>query len=289
MLPNVNIDDLVRGSIDMHVHFSPDALMAFRMDALETVKSAQQTGLRAIVLKSHSYITAPLAAMVEKLVPEVKVFGSICLDHEMGGLNIHALEAAAKLGSRVVWMPTHSSSNMMSRSTDETPENKGLSILNSENKLVPEMGKILSIIKEYDMVLASGHISPAETFALVEEALAKGISRLVVTHPLIVEISKQSFTLEDQRQLAKMGSYIEYTYVGYLPNELRQDPQNFVEAIRTVGAEHCIISTDLGEYSNPPASEGMRMFIALLIRNGITEHEIELMAKSNPARLLDLD
>jgi hypothetical protein len=289
MFPKINIDNLVQGSIDMHVHISPDALMAFRMDALDTAKSAQQAGLRAIVLKSHSYITAPIAAMAEKLVPEVKVFGSICLDHEMGGLNFRALEAAAKLGSRVVWMPTHSSSNMLSMSNDDTPENKGLSILNSENKLVPEMGKILSIVKEYDMVLASGHISPAETFALVEEALAKGISRLVITHPLIVEISKQIFTLEDQRQLAKMGAFIEYTYVGYLPHELRQDPQKLVEAIKTVGAEHCIISTDLAEYSNPPTGEGMRMFIALLLKNGINEQEIELMAKSNPARLLGLD
>ena len=46
--------------------------------------------------------------MVSKLVPEVNVFGSICLDYEVGGLNSYALEASAKLGARVVWMPTHS-------------------------------------------------------------------------------------------------------------------------------------------------------------------------------------
>jgi predicted metal-dependent phosphotriesterase family hydrolase len=62
-----------------------------------------------------------------------------------------------------------------------------------------------------------------------------------------------------------------------------------VEAIRAVGAEHCIITTDLGQYMNPPAAEGMRMFIALLLKNGITEHEIELMAKVNPSKLLGLN
>jgi hypothetical protein len=288
MIIKTNIDDLVRGSIDMHVHFAPDAIVPCRMDALDTAQLARQVGMKAIVLKSHTYVSAPLATMVGKLVPEIKVFGSICLDYEVGGLNFHALAAAAKLGARVVWMPTHSSNNEK-KPIGMDPKSEGFSILNSENKLVPEMGKILSLVKEYKMVLASGHISPAETFALVEAALAKGISKIVITHPLTVEIIKQGLTLEDQRRLGKMGAFIEYTYVGFLPNTLKQDPQKLIEAIRTVGAEHSIINTDLGEYDNPPVSEGMRMFISLLLQNGITEHEIELMAKLNPAKLLDLD
>jgi hypothetical protein len=31
------------------------------------------------------------------------------------------------------------------------------------------------------------------------------------------------------------------------------------------------------------------MFVALMYKNGITAREIELMAKVNPAKLLDLD
>jgi predicted TIM-barrel fold metal-dependent hydrolase len=86
-----------------------------------------------------------------------------------------------------------------------------------------------------------------------------------------------------------MGAYIEHTYVGFLPTDFRSDPKPMVEAIKYVGAEHCIMSTDLGQYYNPPAAEGMRMFIALLLKNGITDHEIELMVKVNPAKLLRLD
>jgi predicted metal-dependent phosphotriesterase family hydrolase len=33
----------------------------------------------------------------------------------------------------------------------------------------------------------------------------------------------------------------------------------------------------------------MRMFMALLLKHGITENEIMLMAKVNPSKLLDLD
>jgi imidazolonepropionase-like amidohydrolase len=55
-----------------------------------------------------------------------------------------------------------------------------------------------------------------------------------------------------------------------------------------VGAEKCIMSTDLGQIWNPPPVEGMRMFIVTLIKYGISEKEIILMAKKNPAKLLGL-
>jgi predicted TIM-barrel fold metal-dependent hydrolase len=62
-----------------------------------------------------------------------------------------------------------------------------------------------------------------------------------------------------------------------------------VEAIGYIGAQHCIMGSDLGQYYNPSPAEGMRMFIALLYKNGITAQEIELMAKTNSAKLLDMD
>lgn len=286
---SVNIDELLQGAIDMHVHFTPDALMKFRMDAVDTARLAQQMGIRAIVLKAQTYSTAPLASLAEKLVPGMRVFGSICLEYEVGGLNYHAISAVAKMGNKVVWMPTHSSNNEVKGFTGGALEQEGYSILDSKNQLVPEIDKILTLVKEYKMVLCSGHISPAETFALVEAALAKGISRLVITHPLTTIIAKQKYTLEDMQKLAKMGAYIEDTFVTYLPNELRHDPKRLVEVIKTVGADHVILSTDLGQYWNLPSGEGMRMFITLLLQNGVTEREIELMVKLNPAKLLDLD
>jgi hypothetical protein len=285
------IDDLVRGSIDMHCHHAPDAMIEGRMDALETVKLARQMGMRAVVLKSTYFPTAPMAAIIEKLVPEVKVFGSVCLDYEIGGLNHEALEPLAKFGTKVVWMPTHSSTNSrgnMRRLPGVTLEGEGFSLIDSQNNLVPEMARILSIIKKYDMVLANGHISPQETFALVEAAQAIGIQKIVITHGLWVN-GKVRFTSDELKRLGEMGCYIEHCYVGFLPTDFRYDPKPLAEAIKFMGAEHCIISSDLGQYYNPPPAEGMRMFIALLLKNGISEHEVELMAKKNPAKLLGLD
>ena len=285
------IDDLVRGSIDMHCHHAPDALIEGRMDALETVKWARQMGMRAVVLKSTYFPTAPMADIIGKLVPEVKVFGGVCLDYEIGGLNYEALEPLAKFGTKVVWMPTHSSTNSranMRRLPGVVLEGEGFSLLDPAGKLVPEVGRILSIVKKYNMVLANGHISPRETFALFEAAQAIGITKLVVTHGLWVN-GQVKFTLEQLKRLGEIGAYIEHCYVGFLPTDFRNDPKPMVDAIRYIGAEHCIMGSDLGQYYNPPPAEGMRMFIALLLKNGLTEHEVELMAKTNPAKLLDLE
>ena len=285
------IDELVRGSIDMHCHHAPDALIEGRMDALETVKWARQMGMRAVVLKSTYFPTAPMADIIGKLVPEVKVFGGVCLDYEIGGLNYEALEPLAKFGTKVVWMPTHSSTNSranMRRLPGVVLEGEGFSLLDPAGKLVPEVGRILSIVKKYNMVLANGHISPRETFALFEAAQAIGITKLVVTHGLWVN-GQVKFTLEQLKRLGEIGAYIEHCYVGFLPTDFRNDPKPMVDAIRYIGAEHCIMGSDLGQYYNPPPAEGMRMFIALLLKNGLTEHEVELMAKTNPAKLLDLE
>jgi hypothetical protein len=287
----MKLDDLVKGSIDMHVHFMPNAMIEGRIDALDTAKAAAQMGMRAIVLKSTFFPSGPLAALVGRLVPEVKVFGGVCLDYEIGGLNHHALEPLAKSGTKMVWMPTHSSTNSranMRRLPGVTLEGEGFSLLDSAGKLVPEMARILSIIKKYDMVLANGHISPRETFALVEAAKAEGITRLVITHGLWTNGQVQ-FTLDELKRLSEMGAYIEHCYVGFLPTDFRKDPKLMAEAIKYIGAEHCIMGTDLGQYYNPTPAEGMRMFMALLLKNGISEREIEYMAKENPAKLLGLN
>jgi predicted metal-dependent phosphotriesterase family hydrolase len=62
----------------------------------------------------------------------------------------------------------------------------------------------------------------------------------------------------------------------------------FAKAITTVGAENCIIATDLGQAPNPVPVVGMTAFIKQLVGKGITQQQIDLMVKKNPARLLGL-
>jgi hypothetical protein len=285
----VNIDNLVAGSIDMHMHPGLTKGLS-RIDAIEAARQAQQAGMKAIVLKSHNY-TAAVAIIVNQLVPGIKVFGSICLDYEIGGLNVHALENSVILGAKVVWMPTFSSANSinMMRAQGLPLKGEGFSIINKAGKLVPEMEPILSLIQKNNMVLATGHISPQEIFILVKEAQRVGIKKIIITHPTDKEFMEEVLTIKELQELAKAGAFIEFTIIGILPNEFGHDPAQLAQVIKTIGPEHCIVSTDLGQPQNPLPVEGMRLFISTLLHHGITPEEIELMVKVNPARLLDLN
>jgi len=115
-----------------------------------------------------------------------------------------------------------------------------------------------------------------------------GIDTFVVTHPLDHEFFSEAFTKQDLIQLAKNGAFIECTFLAFQASEFRHDPAEMVDVIKTVGAEKCIMSTDLGQIWNPLPVEGMRMFIVTLIKYGISEEEIILMARKNPAKLIGL-
>jgi hypothetical protein len=285
------IDSLTSGAIDMHVHFGPESLMERRQNALQLARSAKEIGLRALVLKCREYNTVPIALMVSELVPEVRVFGSLTLENEIGGLNPSAAIAAARMGAKTVWMPTFSSSN--SKSVVEKvlgfklpgPEQV---ILDSNGKLRAEAREIFQIAKEFNIVLASGHVSPREIFALAEEAQKIGFTKLVVTHALQGALTNVLLSNDEIKQLASGGVYIEHSFWDILPTMNAYDPLRIVELVKTIGAEHSIMSTDLGQSYNPPAPEGMRLFIGTLLRKGLNERQIELMVKTNPAKLLGL-
>jgi hypothetical protein len=285
----INLDHLIKDSIDMHMHPGPSTGPC-RFDAIEAAQMAKNAGMKAIVLKSHAY-TAAVASIVSQLVQGINVIGSICLNYEVGGLNYHAVQNAAGLGAKVVWMPTFCAANSINkfRALGLPLEGDGISLLDKSGKLVPEMERILAIIKKNNMVLATGHISPQETFALVTEAQKRGIKKIIITHPTDKEFGENHYTMDDLLKLAGMGAYIEFTLIGILPNEFCHDPAQIAQTIKTIGPEHCIVSTDLGQPQNPLPVEGMRLFIATLLHHGITQKEVEMMIKWNPAKLLDLD
>lgn len=285
------IDTLMSGSIDMHIHFIPDSLSGRRQNALWLAESAREAGMRALVLKSREYMTVPIALLVDELVPEVSVFGSLTLDNEVGGFNPTAALAAARMGAKVVWMPTFSAANSRAK-VEKTFGFKlaggTLSILDSGGKLLPEVKEIIQIVKEYDIVLASGHLSPKEVFALADEAQTAGVSKMVVTHALQGQIMDAALTTDQIKQLAQSGVFIEHSFWGSMPTVGGTDPEKIVDSVRDTGAECCIMTSDFGQDYHPPAPEGMRLFIATMLRNGLEEKEIEIMIKTNPAKLLGL-
>ena len=279
-----NIDRLLQGSIDMHAHYGPHPTEKLRCDALRGAQLASEAGMRAIVLKSHEYCTASLAYVVGQVVPSLAVFGAICLNSDVGGLNPAVVETSAKLGAKIIWMPTTSSNY---RIKEKTYSKDGIGILDGKGKLLPVVGEILDIAKKYEMVIATGHVSVEAAFKLLDKARQKGIWRFVATHPLGMD-PDEYFTLEEQCKIAAKGAFIEHCFFMEMP-DFRRDPQLMIEAIRAVGAERCILTTDLGQNYNPAPAEGMRMMIGYMLKYGLSEKEIELMIKTNPAKLLGLN
>src|SRR6185295_17041643 len=140
---------LLRGAIDMHVHFGPDAHLQRSVDALEAAQQAAAAGMAAIVLKSHDYPTAALAAIVDKAVDGIRVFGGLCLDRQVGGLNPSAVEVAVRLDTKIIWLPTLSSANDHAKLGFPGP---GISILDERGKLRGEMHEIFAVMRGHDVV-----------------------------------------------------------------------------------------------------------------------------------------
>ena len=64
--------------------------------------------------------------------------------------------------------------------------------------------------------------------------------------------------------------------------------EDYAQAIRAVGPEHFILSSDLGQYLNPIPTDGIKAFILELAEAGFSEKEIDLMCRRTPAELLGL-
>ena len=278
-----NVDRILDGAVDIHVHFGPDPKVERRAGAIDVAKQAREFGMQGLVLKSHEYPTHPVAFTAAQAVPGLTLLGGIALDVEVGGLNPMAVEATANMGGRVVWMPTFSAK--------ADRESKGLGggiyLLDYDGRLVPEVFAILEVIKAHDMVLATGHISTAESMALVQEARSMGISRVVVTHGTTMSYWT-GMTVEDMKALAGMGAFIEHCLHVMMPTTYRMDPKEMVQTVSAIGPEKCILSTDFGQDFHPMPAEGMRMGIATLLRAGMEEVEVGMLVKDNPARLLGL-
>jgi hypothetical protein len=240
-------------------------------------------GMRGLVLKSHDYPTHPVAYTVSEVVPGITLIGGIALDVEVGGLNPMAVESTAKMGGRVVWMPTYSAR----ADRQYKGLSGGISVLGDDKRLVPEVYAILELIKSHDMVLATGHLSTEESMTLVAEARNLGIQRIVVTHATTMSFLT-GMTLEDMKTLAAMGAYIEHCLHVMMPLTYRMTPRELVETITAIGTEHCIISSDFGQDYHPMPAEGMRMGIATLLQAGLEEVEVGMLVKDNPSRLMGL-
>ncbi len=279
-------DELILGAIDMHCHHGPDPHRRRSVDAEEAVREADAIGMLGLVLKSHAYPTGPIALLMQKQVEHLRVFGGICCDFEVGGLNPAAVEVALRTGAKVIWMPTFSSIPDRRKLALSGP---GIALLDERTRPISPVHEIVRLAKEHDAVIATGHVDLPELFALADMCRELSV-KLVMTHALETHVGADH-TLQHVIEMADRGALIEFTYLTCLPGGFAasHDPATFARAMAAVGAERAIMSTDFGQDRSPHPAVGMRLFMDDMLRAGLTAAQVDLMARRNPARLLGLE
>ena len=272
----------LQGIIDIHAHVGPATELSISrtLDAIEAAQLAQRHGMRAINLKQHYLETASWAYLVSRVVPGIKVFGGIALNRSVGGLNVNAIEQVATFKGgfgRVVYMPTFESEFYNPNSPIGVPVSKN-------GQLLPAVFDVLKVVAKYDMALSTGHSSPAESLMIIKAAKDAGVTRIFVQHPALNRIN---MSVEMQKEAVKLGALLEYVLGEALGNV--KDFEHWTGLIKAVGPENVVIGTDLGQWGRSTPTDGYKVVIPRMLKAGFTQAQLDMMMKTNPARLLGLE
>jgi predicted metal-dependent phosphotriesterase family hydrolase len=285
------------GTFDMHVHAGPDTASRSVND-FELAQKAKELGMRGVVTKNHEFITNDRAYLVRQIIPGIEVFGGITLNESVGGINAEAVDLMIKFTGgcgKIVWLPTHGAANHKSFFAKKADAG-GIRVIDASGKVIPELRKVLKVIAKADIIFATGHVSSKEVLAAAKAAKEEGVRKILITHAMQ---SPGELTVDDLKRCVEMGAIIEHCYLTYLMGPQAAlgwmrgwkhvSMDDFANAIKAVGADNCIVATDLGQYLNPIPTDGLKEFILELQKRGITGEQINWMARKNPARLLGLE
>lgn len=294
------------GTVDVHVHCGPEGIVR-RYDPVQIAQHAAEVGLRTMVLKSHFTGTGGWAEIAHRLTG-VRLCGSVTLNHHVGGINPFAVRAALgpadETGSylKVVWLPTvHAAAHLATMRArgerhDVPPEWSGgvlsrvaerleavtpISVL--ADSVQQPLDDVLRLIAAHRLVLATGHVGRDEVFHVVRRARSLGVDRIMVTH---AQGSPPGLEPGDHEALAAAGAFMELTYVTL--DMGRVSARDTAALIRRVGAQHVVLSSDLGQVDRVPPGEGLVRFRELLLAEGLTAREVDMTLRDNPSALLGL-
>lgn len=284
---------IIKGGYDFHIHTAPSIFTRKQTD-WELLEDAILAEMGGFVLKSHESSTVERAFLLRDKAPNMNVFGGIVLNQQVGGINPYAVEAALKMGGKVVWCPTISAAqHQLYFSHKSTKLFNGNPLLSAsivstqkEGCLVSEMYDIFSLIKEYDTVLATGHLSLQEQHYIVDEAMKFGLKKILIQH---ADMGISKIPIEDQLYFAAKGCLLEKCYLACSSDFNDLTVAEMAQTIKRVGYECCILVTDFGQPHNAPPVLAFNQFIEALLLEGISEVQIRKMIVDNPELLLGVE
>jgi hypothetical protein len=269
---------------DGHVHAAPDVI-ARKCDDSELLRHYADTAAVGCVLKAHHESTVGRAAAARRL-SGLDVVGGVALNHATGGLSTATVFATLRAGGRVIWMPTADAAIHAQRHQprlchlDDRVSDATLSLPPANPSVADDIRRILDLIAEYDAVLATGHISAAEVFWLVEAASRHGVRRVVATHPSYVV---PDLSLSEIADLAAAGVHIEIT-----AHQLLHQPGCTAERLASVAAaagQRLILTSDVGQVNSPLPAQALAQLTTALSSAGADQSVLADAQTVRPAEL----
>lgn len=285
-------DALLKGVCDIHLHCRPDSRER-SVDEYGFTQEAMRAGYRAVMFKSNDFSCHDRAYIIRQALPGAECFGSFCMNRVHGDrVNPFAARKAVETCGglcRCIWMPTLDAAYQYKH---EGRSEHGIPVLDSSGNVLPEVVTVMEICAEADIIFATGHSSPDESITLVRKAKEIGLKRIVVTH---ANSYIWTMTVDQIKQCVDLGAFIEYCYLPCLwgqgskmPQYERQSIDDFVSFV-SIAPERSFISTDLGQAVMLHPIEGMRDCIVNLKKAGVSDGDIDLLVRRNPAWLIGLD
>lgn len=284
-----NIRKLVSRAYDLHYHIGPE-IIPRKFDSVSDLIRAEKGKIKGIALKNHFYPTQPFITGYAGNT-DIDLIGGIVLNSFQGGLNPEAVYANSLLSTKptIVWLPTVSAKHFLDESEYEiAPEWVGSKNFSARKARDVEpvlidhkINAVLQAIKDCNSVLATGHISWEETVNVVKKANAINLEKIIVTHPIYDRIN---FPIQEQIKLTKLGAKMEHCYSMFSIDKI--PVEKIAEQIKAVGAENCVLSSDVGQKFSPSSSEALFIFAEMLTEQGITFNELAVMLVQNPKALV---
>ena len=279
--------DLLRGAYDIHQHSGPSVHTERLYNELELAIQACYVGLAGVVFKDMHTSSVRSVKIVQTVVDQwakdhdkkkIELFGGVCLNYAVGGLNPDAVVAAYRIGGKYVWLPSMDANHH--RKVVGHGVGQGIDLLDEKDRLVPKAREVLALIAETDMVLGVGHQSTKERLAVVREAVKMGIKRIEVIH---VNFPLTWVTPEQCKLFADLGAYLGI----YALDVGRFYTMDDLMAIyKAVGPERIVFGSDCGHVANPHPIDSLRMLILSFLQSGVPDEHIKMMCQTNAQNLL---
>ncbi|HZT08670.1 MAG TPA: DUF6282 family protein [Chloroflexota bacterium] len=288
----------VAGAIDLHCHAHEG-----QQDALDLAKHASKNGVGGILYKTIVGGQRPAETKRrlnealrrwcdEENVEPTKIWVGWGVARGSQPISLEATRQQLDDGVDAVWMPIFNSINTLTKvglgSQGPMPEEEakkiGYCVVDERGNLLPEVRDIIHLLADRGVPFSFAHGSHPELDAMAEEVERIGFDRAFVDHPFSPFVD---LTAEEMQRFARAGIWLNFTYDELSPL-LGVDPARMYDAIRSVGPEHCTLSSDAGEPLFPNSVECMRLMRGYMRAFGLSEDEVRVVTEVNPAKVLGL-